>query len=201
MARSGPAPPSPPDPGSGLESTSSLLDAIRRGDPSARDRLISRYWARLRGWAHGRVPAKIRDLNQTDDLVQITFLRALDHLTEFDNRREGAFLAFLRTVFLNLVRDEIRKKVRQPQRGPLSSDLRDGGESPLERAIGRELVERYEEALLRLPDEQREAVILRVEMGFTYPEVAAALEIREPNTARMRVARGLARLAELMDDR
>ena len=67
--------------------------------------------------------------------------------------------------------------------------------------MGRETLEAYEAGLMKLTDEQREAVVLRVEMGLTYQEIADAMESPSPNAARMLVARGLARLAELMDDR
>ena len=84
----------------------------------------------------------------TDDLVQITLLRALDHVNEFEPRREGAFLAYLRTIVLNSVRDEIRRAARRPGREPLSDELElvAGDPSPLERAIGRDAVEDYERA-------------------------------------------------------
>lgn len=183
-----------------LQSTTSLLREIRRGDRSARDLLIGRYWGRLRRWARGRIPAGVRGLNQTDDLVQITFLRALERMEEFDNRRDGAFLAYLRTVFLNLVRDAIRRRSRRPERGPLSPAARSAEQSPLDHAIGRQMVERYERALLTLEDEVREAVIMKVEMGFSYPEIAAAQGIDKPNTVRMRVERALAKLAERLNE-
>lgn len=182
------------------ENTSRLLELIRDGDDSARDRLISRYWTALRRWAHGRTPAGIRDLNQTEDLVQITFLRALKNLESFDNRRDGAFLAFLRTVFLNLVRDEIRCRARKPTHGALDEHMRDLTPSPLEQAIGREMLERYEQELYRLEPEVREAVIMKMEMGFSYPEIASAQGVQKPNTVRMRVERALAKMAEKLDE-
>ena len=196
MSEHAPVPDPTPPGDEDLNSTASLLSSIRLGDLAARDRLVARYWNRLRRWAHGRAPSYIRDLNQTEDLVQITFLRALERLEEFDNRREGAFLAYLRTVFLNLVRDEIRKHSRRPSQAPLGPDAPDNGSSPLDDAIGREVVERYERELLCLTDEVREAVIMKVEMGYSYPEIAAAQGIDKPNTVRMRVERALAKMAE-----
>lgn len=189
----------PPPAEGGMESTTTLLRAIRRGDLAARERLIVRYWDRLRRWAHGRAPAHVRSLNQTEDLVQITFLRALNRLEEFDNRREGAFLAFLRTVFLNLVRDQIRQHAREPKRGALDPEQRGIGASPLEAAIGHEVVERYERELLRLPEVVREAVIMKVEMGYSFPEIARMQGVDKPNTVRMRVERALARMAEHLE--
>src|SRR6476660_8945498 len=77
----------------GLESTAELLERIRSGDESARERLVSRYLPILKRLGHGRLPARARDLSDTDDLVQVTLIRALDHIETFEMRREGAFLA------------------------------------------------------------------------------------------------------------
>ena len=44
------------------------------------------------------------------------------------------------------------------------------GPSPLEQAIGRDALERYERALARLKPEDQEATLARVEMGYTYQE-------------------------------
>jgi RNA polymerase sigma-70 factor (ECF subfamily) len=73
--------------------------------------------------------------------------------------------------------------------------------SHLEQAIGREAVEAYEEALLALPEEQQQAVILRIEFGYSYPEIAEALDRPSANAARMMVSRALVRLAEVMGER
>ena len=50
-----------------------------------------------------------------------------------------------------------------------------GGQSPLEQAIGRESLERYDRALERLKPEEREAIIARLEMGYSYDEMAEML--------------------------
>lgn len=184
-----------------LESTAALLSLVRDGDGDARDRLLSRYLPALRRWAHGRLPNRARGMVDTDDLVQVSLLRALDHVTRFEPRHEGAFLAYLRRIVLNAIRDEIRRSARRPGADELSEELADGTPSPVERAVGREVVEAYETALARLGEVQQEAVIMRVEMGFSYQEIAAALGRPSANAARMTVSRALLRLAEEMDGR
>lgn len=183
-----------------LESTATLLGLVREGDGSARDRLVERYLPILRRWARGRLPTGARDLLDTDDLVQVTLLRALNHMEAFEPQREGAFLAYLRRIVLNAVRDEIRRVARRPSSEPLEMELPSNAPSHLERAIGREAVEAYEEALASLPEEQQEAVILRIEFGYSYPEIAEALERPSANAARMMVSRALVRLAEVMGE-
>ena len=77
------------------------------------------------------------------------------------------------------------------QSAPLAS-------SPLENAVGREAMERYDAALAQLPEEQQEAVILRVEMGYTYVEISELMGRISPDAARMAVTRALVRLSRLM---
>ena len=179
-----------------LESTAALLERIRGGDEEARNRLLGRYLPVLRQWARGRLPRRARDLSDTDDLVQVTLLRALDRLKEFEPRREGAFLAYLRRILLNLVRDEARRGRRTPGREELDAGIPDDVPSPLERLVGHEKLEAYEAALEELPAVQREAVILRLEMGFSHREVAEAIGSSTADAARMLVARGVIRIAE-----
>jgi RNA polymerase sigma factor (sigma-70 family) len=115
--------------------------------------------------------------------------------------REGAFLAYLRQALVNGVRDEIRRTTRRPAAVALDTELESAERSPVEAAIGSELLERYERALATLTREEQEAVILNVEFGYRHAELAEALGAPSANAARMRAARALARLAEAMGGR
>ena len=201
MAGTGPSGNQPSNAAIHLESTASLLARVRSGDVSAHDDLVRRYFQILSRWAHGRLPASARDLVDTDDLVQVTLLHALDKVERFEPRREGAFLAYLRRILLNQIRDQIRTARRRPIREALSEQVNAVGPSPLEEAIGNETFAAYEQALARLPEEQQEAIIMRVELGFTHQQVAEALGCPSADAARMLVARGLVRIAEVMHER
>jgi len=180
-----------------LESTADLLSLVRAGNAAARERLLGRYLPILRRWAHGRLPAYARDLAETDDLVQITLVRALDHLEAFEPRREGAFLAYLRSILLNSLRDEIRRVKRRPVQETLTEETTEA--TRVAETVGIETLMAYEAALATLPESQQEAVILRVEFGFSYDEVAGAIGSPSANAARMTVTRALERLAEVME--
>ncbi len=83
----------------------------------------------------------------------------------------------------------------------MKTEVSDQRPSPLEEAIGREMLDDYDDALARLPDSHREAVVLRIEMGFSFQQIADAVECPSANAARMLVARALAKLAEDIDER
>lgn len=176
-----------------------LLSLARTGDQAAIDRLLAIYGPLLNRWAHGRLPSGSRGLSDTEDLVQITLIRVFKKLESFEADHPGAFLAYLRRSLLNNLRNEIRHASHRPQGLPPGDDLPAPGLSPLEHTIGRRALQAYEEALEQLTEEQKGAVILRLEMGCKHEEIAAIMGKPSANAARMLVSRGLVRLAELID--
>ena len=180
------------------ESTVKLCERIRQGDTSARDVLIERYFRALHRWARGRLPRNARSEMNTEDLVQETLLRALNRLEGFKPGERGSFLAYLRQILKNRIRDEVRKVVRRPAEGEMSDSIEAPGPSPMERAIDAENWERYENALATLPKQHQEGVIMRLEFQFGYQEVADALGMSSANAARMMVSRAIEKMVESM---
>jgi RNA polymerase sigma-70 factor (ECF subfamily) len=175
-----------------------LLERVRAGDGGALNELLRRYLPRLSRWATGRLPSWARDLSETDDLVQDTLVRAVKNLGHFEARSEGALYAYLRSAVMNRIRDEIRHRGRVSPPGPLDSAVPSRDPSPLEQAIGADLLDKYDHALERLEAESREAVIARIELGYSYAEIAEALGKPSAAAARMTVSRALVKLAEAM---
>jgi RNA polymerase sigma-70 factor (ECF subfamily) len=179
-------------------SSIALLEQARAGDGYALNRLLQRYLPRLTRWASGRLPRWARDLCDTDDLVQDTLIRSLANLPRFEAHGDGALQAYLRTAVINRIRDEVRRRGRQPDTQPLDDTLRAGGQSPLEESIGREALAKYDRALDQLSVEDRELIVARIELGCSYSEIAEELDRPTPDAARMAVSRALVRLAEEM---
>jgi RNA polymerase sigma factor (sigma-70 family) len=181
-----------------LDSTFALLERARGGDAEALNRLFARHVRPLRRWISGRLPVWARDMADTDDLVQDTLLQTFKRIENFEPRRVGALQAYLRQAVLNRVRDELRRKARRPDSTDLEGVDPAAEDSPLEEAIGREAVENYERALQRLKPEEREAIIARVELGYSYDELAETLGKPSKDAARKAAERALVRLAEEM---
>ena len=182
----------------GSESTFRLLERIHAGDREAVDALFARFLVPLRRWASGRLPRWARDEADTQDLVQDTLLRAFKKIESFQPQRGGALQAYLRKALLNRITDEVRRIRRRPAREELQSGFVVEAASPLEEAIGREALQRYEAALNRLKPAEREAIIARVEMGCSYDDLAIALNKPTADAARKAAARALVRLAREM---
>lgn len=172
---------------------------MREGDESARSELLHRYVPIFRRWAHGRLPGYARDLAETDDLVQLSIIRALQSIDRFEGKHEGAFLAYLRAILMNLVRDEIGRAKRKPPKEELSDNVPAHDASPLQRVINCETLDAYEAALDKLPQHAREAAFLRFEFDMTYPEIAEKVRAPSANAVRMMVSRARVQIIESMN--
>lgn len=173
------------------EPTEQLLRRIRGGESAARQTLYERCLPLLQRWAHGRLPKRARDIADTDDLVQVTLLRALNHLNEFETSGSGSFLAYLRHILLNEVRAEFRKRQRSVEKIDIETlVLADESASVVEQLVGQERLRSYETALASLDRSDQELIVMRLEFGLGYQEIA--LEVgATPDAVRMRVTRAL----------
>jgi len=175
-----------------------LFERIRRGDLRAQEILLGRYKPVLKRMAHGRLPARARSLQDTDDIVQSTLISAFNHLEAFEPRRSGSFLAYLRQILSNKIVDAVRHGNRIPEHEPISEMMTDGNRSPLEEALGMELFAAYQAALDKLNPQQRDAVQLRLEGGRSYSEIALEIGSPSANAARMLIERALVLMAKDM---
>jgi RNA polymerase sigma-70 factor (ECF subfamily) len=184
-----------------LESTARLLERARAGEQDAFDRLVARHATALRRWARGRLPKWARDMADTDDVIQDTLLQTFKRIDHFEVRGPGALQAYLREAVHNRIRDELRRKGRRPLTTELDGLEINPGQSPLEAAMGGEAVARYEHALATLSVDEREAIIGRIEMGYSYKELADALGKPSAEAARKAAQRALMRLVRQMNTR
>lgn len=178
--------------------TNELLRLAKGGDARALESLLARYLPRLQRWASGRLPLRARSLLDTHDLVQETLLRTVQGLDRIEVRGPGGFQAYVRQAVLNRIRDQVRWANRRPGADSAPEELPDLAPSPLESAIGADVLQRFEEAMQALGEDDRHLLHLRIELDFDYDEIAAMTERPSRDAARMAVQRALARLAERM---
>ena len=178
------------------QTTLHLLDEVRAGNEAAVSLLYKRHLARLQRWARGRLPRGAREMMDTDDLVQQVLMKTLRHVDSFEPTQTGGFQSYLRAGVTNLIRDELRRRQRQPQGHQTASSVEAFGPSPLEELVGREKLDRYERGLSQLSESDREIVVARLELGLSYNEIAKELGKPSADAARMAVTRAVTRLAE-----
>lgn len=130
---------------------------------------------------------------QADDLVQETVVKALANLDRF---QQGTNLnAWLFTILRNTYYSELRKRRREVED---PDDIHAGSRAVEPDQIHALHLNEFREALAKLPDEQREALILVGASGFAYEEAAAICGVAV-GTIKSRVNRARRRLAQLLD--
>jgi RNA polymerase sigma-70 factor (ECF subfamily) len=170
--------------------TSAIARGLRRRDPDLLDRLIEHYQHRLLRYLV--YLSGNREL--AEDLFQETWIRVLERGHQYDGTHE--FSTWLYAVARNLTIDCLRKK------SPLSLDglMEDEEHAPLEPADTRpmawEVVQQHEQAerinaaLVSIPAEYRETVMLRFQEGLALDEIATVTGARL-GTVKSRLYRGL----------
>jgi RNA polymerase sigma-70 factor, ECF subfamily len=181
------------------ETSLSLLARAQGGDAIALEALMGRFLVRLQRWAHGRLPASARTLVDTDDVVQDTLLNTFRRLEHFQPRHDGALLAYLREAVANRIRNELRRRTLTVDAAVAPDGLPALAPSPLEQAVSRDALHKYDQALAALDDNERTAIIGRLEMGYTYDALARAMDRPSPDAARKLTERALRRLIGIMN--
>jgi RNA polymerase sigma-70 factor, ECF subfamily len=169
---------------------STIARGLRRRDPDLLDRLIEQYQHRLLRYLV--YLAGSREL--AEDLFQETWIRVIERGHQYDGQHQ--FSTWLFAVARNLTLDYLRKK------SPVSLDglMDDEDRAPLEpadtRPLAWEVVAQHEQAerigtaLLSIPAEYRETVVLRFQEGLGLEEIANVTGAKL-GTVKSRLYRGL----------
>lgn len=177
-----------------------LLRRAQRGEREALDELFARYVPFLRRLAHARMPRWARAGAETADLVQDTLLHAFRQIDRFEPRGNGAMRAYLRQALHNRILNVQRNATRRPMADSLDDhDLAVDAASPLDQFLADEERTRYLQALAALKAEDREAIVGRFELGYSFEQLSLVLGKSSPDAARMVVRRAVVRLTEAMD--
>jgi len=186
------------------EDTSSarLLDRAIRGDRSAREALFARYLPWLRRWARGRLPHWARGVADTSDMIQDALHRTVARLGGFQPKGDTALRAYLRSAVENRIRDEMRRAVRRPAMDVLdeAQPLAGNDRSLQEKIVHDEAWDRYRSALKRLPRRDQRLIVGRLELGYSFRQLAAIDGRTGSDGVRMALKRALVRLAAEMGD-
>jgi RNA polymerase sigma-70 factor (ECF subfamily) len=185
-----------PDPPSVTDSTSvRLLARARGGDHRAVELLFGRLLPYIRRWAHGRLPQWARKGLDTADIVQDVLVRAFSRLDGFEPRQRQALRAYLRQAVRNRILDELRHHQRTGLVVDVDQDTLPSDASPHADFLSNERWEQYRGGLNRLSESDREAVVARLELGYSYEQIALMTGRRSADAARMAVKRAVLQLA------
>jgi RNA polymerase sigma-70 factor (ECF subfamily) len=181
-----------------------VLKRARRRDPQALTALVDAYTPRVFGLLFRLSGSR----DAAEDLVQETFLRVVRTIGEYEEA--GKFEAWLFRIAANLARDLSRRGKRRGVTVALEGGSRDGEpgaidvadagrDEPPGRLMQVEAGTRLNACLDRLPQVDREIILLRHFSELSFKEIAAMLNI-PLGTALARAHRALGKLREELTD-
>lgn len=146
------------------------MQRLCRQDETAFRRLLERHLPAI-----SRFSRRMLNTADAEDIAQETFLRLWQHAPKWKKSRAG-LSTWLHTIARNLALDLLRKKVVQEQ----IDDEVPGQGSPDEQLTDAEFGEKVQQAISRLPERQRSALVLCHFQGFSGKEAAGILDMQKP---------------------
>ncbi len=160
------------------------------------DEALAEVYDRFGGVAYGLALRIVRDRSLAEDVVQDAFLAVWRSAPRFLPERAKAATWILTLVHRRAV-DLVRRQERR-RAEPLDDGFEASADDSAADSAWRRLErERVQDALRRLPDQQREALELAYYGGFTQSELAERLGLPH-GTIKSRMFNGLGRLRELL---
>ncbi|MDQ5898685.1 MAG: polymerase sigma factor RpoE [Pseudomonadota bacterium] len=192
------------------EADQQLVERVRQGDMQAFEMLVVKYQRRIERLI-GRF---VRDVDLVPDIAQETFIRAYRAIPQF--RGESAFYTWLYRIAVNTA----KKALSDMRRDPVMTDSALAGasqedegterrehelshdETPEALMASREIADTVNSAIEALPEDLRQAIVLREIEGLSYDEIAEVMAC-PIGTVRSRIFRAreaiAARLRPLLD--
>ncbi|MCF2445275.1 RNA polymerase, sigma subunit, ECF family [Dyadobacter koreensis] len=171
-------------------SDSELVTLYIRGNEKAFEKLVQRHKSRI----YTTIYLIVKDQYVAEDLLQDTFIKAVDTIKSGRYNDEGKFLPWIIRIAHNLAIDYFRRDKRYPnvvfEDGSSVFNTLDFSEDSVESIqIRQETHEQLREMIQRLPDVQKQVLIMRHYEDMSFQEIADATGV-SINTAlgRMRYA-------------
>ena len=174
-----------------------------RGDQRAFRLLVERHQERVYGFLLGMV----RDPELANDLFQDTFLRVIDVMQRRRGSysQQGRFVGWVMRIARNAALDHMRSRARwrDVSTGPGDDSfwdrLPDDALMADERLHRKDQREWLDQCIARLPESQREVLLLRQESDLTFREIAAMTDV-SINTALGRMRYALLNLRRMINE-
>jgi len=179
-----------------------LVTELQGGSGAAFDWLVTHYSGPVYGLVTGMVPESC----DAADITQEVFLKAFRGIRGF--RRGSSLKTWLYRIAIREALNHRRWLWRhhreqdsidgKPANGRACIEIEDGGSTPFDQAASHEVQHAVQQALLKVPDVFRSAVILRDLEGMSYEEVAEVLGVTV-GTVKSRILRGRRLLRDILD--
>jgi RNA polymerase sigma-70 factor (ECF subfamily) len=171
---------------------SDLIERFKQGDPSAFEALVRKHQDRI----YNICRYMLQDPQIAQDAAQDVFLKAYRALKDF--RPDASLYSWIYRIAINTCLDYRRKSRREEFSGePLAGDLPSGEYSPHQLYESGEIRYSIQQALQKLPEKLRAAIVLREIEGLSYEEIAEVLHT-SAGTVKSRISRAREQLRHLL---
>jgi RNA polymerase sigma-70 factor (ECF subfamily) len=190
-----------------LTLTFELIRSAQGGDDQALNRLLERYYERIRRVVRLRLGRKLRSRVDSGDILQETLLAALGSFDRFEMKDEAAFLNWLAKIAERQVmaaahhhgaqkRDMDRQAplVRRQDGETIGIDVAATGMIPADALGEAEQQQMMEDCLHELAEDYRELIILRDYEGMGWSDIAEMTGRPSADAARMMHAKAMIEL-------
>lgn len=180
-------------------SDAALLSAYIQGDDKAFETLVKRSKSKV----YTTIYLIVKDRYIAEDLMQEAYIKAIDVIKSGRYNEEGKFLPWILRISHNMAIDHFRKEKRYP-----TIVLEDGSkvfnsfdfaeDSVEEQQMKADQVENIREMIKKLPDEQREVLVMRHYEDLSFQEIADQTGV-SINTALGRMRYALINLRKMLN--
>lgn len=171
-------------------SDSELVSRFKKGNEGAFETLLHRHKSRI----YTSIYLIVKDRYIAEDLLQETFIKAINTIREGRYNEEGKFLPWIGRIAHNMAIDHFRKKKRHPvivipEGENLFNSMEFSEDSAEEKQILQDTKDRLRLVIKELPVEQRQVLIMRHYLKMSFQDIAERTGV-SINTAlgRMRYA-------------
>lgn len=169
-----------------------VIARARRGDADAFGQLVAAY----RDTVFRLALRMCGNEADADEVAQEAFLDAWRGLPNF--RGESRFSTWLYQLTTHAAIDLLRREKRQPATEDIADvSAADHAPGPQQQAEQNERRQAVRQAILALPPEQRQVIVLRFMQELSYEEIGAALHL-PAGTVKSRLNRAKAALKEIL---
>jgi RNA polymerase sigma factor (sigma-70 family) len=167
-----------------------LMRGVRDGDVATLGLLFERHHVGLFDF----FCRTLGDRSSAEDLVQEVFIRILKYRRTY--RDEGRFQTWMFHIARNVRTDHVRKRRPDQLTARLPEPAADAAHAAAVEAA--QDIERLRQALMRLPHDRRELIVLARYRGLSHDEISAVLRV-DAGTVRVRLHRALKELRALVE--
>jgi len=180
-----------------------LLQSALAGNRQAIGRLLDHFRMQMRESLHGDLQGHLQQRIDESDVIQQTCVQAVQRFEQFRGSSLEEFWGWLRQIEQNVLIDLVRhhgaqkRSLEQEARSAEIQQLPAHATTPSQNAMRGERRQQLEQAILQLPDGQREAIRLRYLEGLAVSEISQQMERSEDAVAGL-LKRGVSQLKEIL---